>query len=596
MGLMNSIMKMWFMLSHSDRYAAMVLLFLMLIGMVLEVLGVGLIIPLITVLLQDDLAAQYPIVKPVTDYLGNPSQDKLIVYSMLFLLGVYTIKNLFLAILVWKQKKFAYSVRVYLGHKLFTNYLNQPYTFHLQHNSAQLIRNISGEVNMLINAGLNSTLIIVTEGLVLLGVLSLLISVEPMGAILVITIIGSTGIVFHQLTKSKITRWGKERQYHDGMLIQSLQQGLGGVKDVKIVGCEENFINEYDLQNKNSARIAQWEQVLQTVPRLWVEFTAVLALVMLVLSMYYNSGDSSGDVNIIPTLGLFAAAAFRLLPSLSRIISALHGVRFGLPVIDALEKDLKLSSPVKISHSTNQTNNFHEKIELDHICFAYPSAHKKSLVDISITIKYNESVGFIGTSGAGKSTLVDIILGLLIPDSGKVIVDKKNIGDNIRVWQNQIGYVPQSVYLTDNTLKQNVAFGVEESKIDEDAVWKALKSAQLEEFVLSQPEKLEVIVGERGVKLSGGQRQRIGIARALYRNPEILVLDEATSSLDMETEKGIMETIDALHGNKTIIIIAHRLSTIQRCDRVYKIEEGKVIAGGDANTVLSDTIMESVND
>ena len=279
----------------------------------------------------------------------------------------------------------------------------------------------------------------------------------------------------------------------------------------------------------------------------------------------------------MPILGLFAAAAFRLLPSLSRIISALHAFRFCLPAIKILEKDINLQAQAGILQTVEQPGDFCEKIELNNVDYIYPSASTKTLMDISIAVKHNESVGFIGTSGAGKSTLVDVILGLLTPSSGKVMVDKKDIKKNIRAWQNQIGYVPQSVYLTDSTLKKNVAFGIEDEKIDEDAVWRAIKSAQLEEFVTSQPEGLEVIVGERGVRLSGGQKQRIGIARALYHNPSLLVLDEATSSLDVKTEHGIMETINSLHGEKTLIIIAHRLSTVEHCDRLYRLENGRVV-------------------
>ncbi len=568
-------MKMWSMLSTSKQHAAVALLFLMIIGMVFETIGVGLIVPLIVVLLQEDIATKYPIIQPVIDFLGNPSQKMIIVYSMLFMLGVYTVKNLFLVALEWRKRHFAYTVRTYLSYKLFNIYLHQPYTFHLQHNSAQLIRNISGEVSMLISYGLNSVLTVFTEGLVLLGILGMLIVVEPVGAILVIGVVGFSSVGFHWLLRSRVVRWGKDRQYYDGMIIQHLQQGLGGVKDVKIFGREESFLNGFDFHNKKSSKIAQWEQTMQVMPRLWIELVAVVGLVILVLSVI-SKGDENAN-NIVPILGLFAAAAFRLLPSLSRIMSALHAFRFSMPVIETLYKDINLQLPVRKLQAVEHQDSFHEKIKLANVDYTYPSASTKTLIDISITVNHNESVGLIGTSGAGKSTLVDVILGLLTPDSGKVIVDKNDIANNIRDWQNQIGYVPQSVYLTDSTLKNNVAFGIVDNEIDEDAVWRAIQSAQLGEFVASQPEGLEVIVGERGVRLSGGQRQRIGIARALYHNPSIIVLDEATSSLDIKTEKGVMETINALHGRKTLIIIAHRISTVEHCDRLYRLESGRVV-------------------
>jgi ATP-binding cassette, subfamily B, bacterial PglK len=570
-----SVKKMWSILSHKDRIYALVLFVFMLIGMILEMLGIGLVIPLITVLMQEDLAIKYPVVQSLLNYFGNPNQATLITYSMIVLVGVYMIKNLFLAFLVWKQRYFSYRVRTDLGHRLFSNYLYQPYAFHLQHNSAQLIRNVSGEVSILISYGINSVLIIATEALIILGILGMLIAIEPAGALIIIITVGSFSLLFYWLLRSKVASWGKERQYHDGMLIQHLQQGLGGVKDTKVIGCEDSFVDGYDFHNKKSSKIAQWEQTLQALPRLWIELIAIIGLVILVVSL--NQGAGKDVSNILPVLGLFAAAAFRLMPSLSRVISSLHAFQFSQPVIDILEKEIKLEREVQAVQMLNQPGKFDGKIELKNIDFSYPASKKKILHDISIIINHNESVGFIGKSGSGKSTIVDIILGLLSPDSGEVIVDGSNIQDDINRWRGKIGYVPQSVFLTDGSLKSNVAFGLREEDINENAVWSAIKSAQLEEFVANQSEGLEAIIGERGVRLSGGQRQRIGIARALYHSPPVLVLDEATSSLDVKTERDFMKTIDTLHGERTLIIIAHRLSTIEHCDRVYRLEDGHIV-------------------
>lgn len=573
--MIQSFKKIWQILSSNDRSYAFILFIYMLIGMILEILGVGLVIPLIALLMQSDLVDKYPEVEPILNFFGNPSQTLLITYSMIGLVIVYFVKNLFLAFLVWKQKYFSYRVRTDLGHRLFSNYLYQPYAFHLDHNSAQLIRNISGEVSIFISYGVNSSLTIATELLVIFGILSMLIFIEPLGAIIVILSVAMFSMIFYWLIRLKIIKWGKERQYHDGMIIQSLQQGLGGVKDTKVIGCEESFIDGYDFNNKRSSKIAQWEQTLQSLPRLWIEQVSIIGLVILVLSL--NKSIGSNTTSILPILGLFGAAAFRLMPSLSRVISSVQAFQFSQPVINKLEEEIKLKGKVQTDIDSRKALKFKNIIKLKNINFTYPSSKKKILHDISITIKHNQSIGFVGKSGSGKSTIVDILLGLLIPDSGEVTVDEIDISDNIKGWRNQIGYVPQSVFLTDASLKNNIAFGDKDEDIDLKAVMSSIKSAQLEEFVDNQPEGLEVNIGERGVRLSGGQRQRIGIARALYRNPSVLILDEATSSLDLKTERNFMKTIDTLHGKRTIIIVAHRLSTIENCDRVYQLDNGHLI-------------------
>jgi ABC-type multidrug transport system fused ATPase/permease subunit len=351
-----------------------------------------------------------------------------------------------------------------------------------------------------------------------------------------------------------------------------------------MLGCEENFLKQYDIHNTKSAKIAQWQQTLQALPRLWLEVVAVSSIVALILSMIAQGRNMQ---SIIPVLALFGAAAFRLLPSLSRILTALSALRFSIPVINVLEKEIK----IKVKAIDVKENKIHHKffneITLNDVIYSYPNAQIRALNKLSVNIGCKESVGFVGASGAGKSTIIDIILGLLTPDYGHVSVDGIDIQKDLRGWQNQIGYVPQSVFLTDDTLRHNVAFGLKDGEIDDKAVWHAIKAAQLDEFVSSQVNGLETIVGERGVRLSGGQRQRIGIARSLYHDPDVLVLDEATSSLDVDTEREIMETINVLHGNKTLIIIAHRLSTVMDCDRIYRMENGKVIEEGAASFILN---------
>jgi ABC-type multidrug transport system fused ATPase/permease subunit len=580
---LSTAQKIWDLLTPVEQRNAVMLLGLMIIGMVLETLGVGLVIPALALLTQQDLAHNYPTLQPALQALGNPSQKTLVIGGMLVLVGVYLIKALFLAFLAWRQIHFAYGVQAQLSQRLFTVYLHQPYTFHLQRNSAQLIRNAVGEIGIFTYNGIMPGMLLLTESLVLLGLCSLLLVVEPLGALIVVSVLGTTAWGFYRLTRERITRWGQVRQHHEGLRIQHLQEGLGGAKDVKLLGREANFLEQYRVHNVQSARVGQLHATLQQLPRLWLELLAVSGLAILVISMLMQ--DRALEA-VLPTLGLFAAAAFRLIPSVNRMLSAAQSLRYSLPVIDTLHTELNLVTP-EMADTQKPVKPFHTALELSLVTYAYPNAAEPALKDISLTIQHGESIGFIGASGAGKSTLADILLGLLTPDSGEVRVNGRSIQENLRNWQDQIGYVPQSIFLTDDTLRRNVAFGLAEDQIDNGAVTRAIQAAQLEELVASLPDGLETLVGERGIRLSGGQRQRIGIARALYHDPAVLVLDEATSALDTATEEGVIQAVTALQNSKTIIIVAHRLSTVAHCDRLYLLKQGRVVAEGTLAEILA---------
>jgi len=574
--------KIWGLLTFAERRSAVMLLGLMFIGMILETLGVGLVIPAIALLTQNDFARNYPMFQPALQALGNPSQYSLVVDGMLILVGVYLIKTLFLALLAWRQMRFAFDVQAQLSQRLFTLYLRQPYTFHLQRNSAQLIRNVINEVSVFTFNAILPGMLLLTESLVLLGLCSLLLFIEPLGALIVASVLGAAAWGFHCLTRGRIARWGEARLHHEGLRIQHLQEGLSGAKDVKLLGRETEFLDQYRVHNVESARAGQLQLTLTQLPRLWLELLAVSGLAILVVSMLAQNRALEA---VLPALGLFTAAAFRLMPSVNRVLGAVQSLRYGMPVIDTLCTEFKLAVPeVAVTHRS--VTPFRATLELNRIIYAYPGVAEPALKDISLAIQRGESVGFIGASGAGKSTLVDILLGLLVPDTGEVWVDGNDIQKNLRNWQDQIGYVPQSIFLTDDTLRRNVAFGLSDKQINDAAVQRAIRAAQLEEFVGSLPDGLETLVGERGIRLSGGQRQRIGIARAIYHDPAVLVLDESTSSLDSVTERGVMQAITALQGSKTILIIAHRLSTVEHCNRLYRLQDGRVVEEGTPNTMV----------
>lgn len=572
---MSAARKIRDLLRPAERRGLLVLFGLTTVGMVLEALGIGLVIPAFALLTDANPAGRHPALAALLGRLGNPGQTELAIGGMVVLTGIYIIKTAYLAFLAWSGMRFVYGVQARLSQQLFETYLRQPYAFHLQRNSAQLIRNATKEVEMFAGV-LTDMLHLVGEGLVLLAIAALLVFVEPVGTMFVGLVLAAAAFGFHRITHRRVTGWGLTRQRHEGLRIQHLQQGLGGVKDVKLYGRDATFLAEYAEHNLACARVARKQQTLLQMPRLWMELLSVAGLSILVVTLVLQGRDMAA---IVPSLALFAAAAFRLMPLFNRALNGMQSLRFGLPVVDVLHAELALPSVAPVSRRAGR-RGFERDITLRGVGYTYPSAAGAALSAVDLTIRKNECVGFIGASGAGKSTLVDVILGLLTANEGAVLVDGRDIHEDLRGWQDQIGYVPQTIFLTDDSMRRNVAFGVPADEIDDEAVKKAIEAAQLGDFVASLPSGLETAVGERGVRLSGGQRQRIGIARALYHDPEVVVLDEATSALDTTTERGVMDAVAALQGRKTILIVAHRASTVERCDRLYRLEGGVLVSQG----------------
>ena len=578
---MTTVGKFWYLLSRPQRRRAGLLFALMLLGMVLETLGVGLIIPAIAFIADTDLASNFPAFTPVLDLLGRPAQSSLMFWGMVLLVVVFAVKTAFLSYLMWFQAQYTGDIQVDLSQRLFTGYLRQPYTFHLQRNSAELNRNISSEVSLFASS-IASALLIITEGLVVIGVVGLLVAVQPLGAVLVAVILGLALLVYQAFIRRRVARWGEARQVHETLRIQHLLQGLGAVKDLKVLGREREFLAQFHEHNAGSSYINRRQQTFLQLPRLWLEMLAVVGLATIVLVML---AQRAAPAAILPTIAVFAAAAFRVLPSATRMLSSVQNVRYCLPVLDVLVREFRMLQALELPRRGERLR-FERALVLDAVQFRYPATDAPAVRGVTIEVLRGSTVGFIGKTGAGKSTLVDVLLGLLEPTAGAVRVDGVDVRTNIRGWQDQIGYVPQTIYLTDDTLRRNVAFGLPSAEIDEAAAWRALEAAQMAEFVRELPEGLDTVVGERGVRLSGGQRQRVGIARALYHDPAVLVLDEATSSLDTVTERDLMAAIRELHGTKTIVIVAHRLTTVEHCDRVYRLERGLVVDQGTAPAVL----------
>ncbi|MDC0308937.1 ABC transporter ATP-binding protein/permease [bacterium] len=559
-------------LNRSQRKKLFFLGCLILIGMFAEIMGVGMIVPFFALILNDNILTEYPHLRSLNDYLGDPEQNNLIAFAILILVLVYVAKNSFLSFLAWRQTSFTFDIIQEFSNRLMRLYLFQPYSFHLNNNSSVLIRNVMQEVDLLATNVISPILILITECLVILGLLILLLYIEPVVVLGAGGMIGIAALIFLVLTKQHVGKWAKLRQHHARFRIQHFQQGIGGAKELKLFGREYGFLEKFNYHNKKWANTAKMHNILLLIPRLWIEVFAITSL--LVFAHFLLNKNIEQD-EIITKIGVFAAAVLRLLPSTNRVVGSLSSLRFGIPSIDVLNKEFKLPNSLSDTNNSHSISCF-KKIEIKSLFFKYPGSFKNVINDVSLAIKRGESIGLIGTTGSGKSTLIDLLLGLLSPDEGIINVDGVNIQKNIRSWQEKIGYVPQSIYLSDDTLRSNIAFGIRDDKVDDFLIKQAVNLAQLEEFVSALDEGLDTYVGEQGVRISGGQRQRIGIARALYHNPDILVLDEATSALDIKTESGVMEAVEALHGKKTIIIVAHRSTTLSHCDHIYRIDGGKI--------------------
>jgi ABC-type multidrug transport system fused ATPase/permease subunit len=546
---------------------------MMIFGTALETLSVGVILPAIALISDPDISHKYPQLQSIFSFFNLTEPREIIIWGAITLACIFIVKAIYLGSLLWYQVKFAFRLQASLSKRLFTIYLAQPYPFYLEKNSAELINNVTSEISLFTFQGILPMMTLILETFVLIGVGILLVTIEPLGAIIIVFLSGLIATTFYYVTRKKVTGWGLIRQENDAYRLQHLQQGLSAIKEVKLYGRQDSFIEKFAQHSEVSSRIGHLHNVMQQYPRQWLELLAVLSVISLILIMM---GQGKDAIEVIPVIGLFAMAAFRLMPSIVRILASMQSIRYGLTIIELLDKEIGLPSKPKQIISAKHKINFDRQIEFLGVCFSYPLTDSKVLDNVSMIIKKGTTVGIVGSSGAGKSTLIDILLGFFKPSSGEVTVDGNSIFHDLNGWQRKIGYVPQSIYLTDDSILNNVAFGLSDIEIDLEKIWNCLDAAQLSQFVKSLPDGLRTNVGERGVRLSGGQRQRIGIARALYNNPELLVFDESTNSLDSATAEEVMSAVNGLHGEKTILIISHQMELMTVCDEIYRVTKGRI--------------------
>jgi ABC-type multidrug transport system fused ATPase/permease subunit len=570
------------------------LLFLFLLTSFLEVVGIGMVGPFIALATNPGAIHQNPFLSTFYNRFHFASE-----LQFLFLIGLVVVIIFYVkAFLNFNAQKyifeFGFGQQGELSYRLMSSYLSAPYTFHLTRNSASVIQNIISETERFANGLMMPLLTSVSNGVIALALVGLLIRTNAMAVIIVSAVFLVAFAMLYGL-RHRLKRWGMDGSEARTEMIRTINHGLGGLKETKVLGCESHFEDQMQEQVQKFSTSAALATSFTNLPRFTVE--AFLITFLIIFTVLFISSEQGNPQNLNSVLGIFALASIRLLPAVSNILSSINGVRYNAFSLDQIYSDFreleeaskKQRFPVLLdrSNAVRKTMSFADEILLDSIFYRYPNAGKNSLEEISLTISKGQSIGFIGKSGAGKTTMVDVILGLLTPQSGDILVDGVSIYRNLRAWQNMIGYVPQSIFLIDDTLKRNIAFGVPDRLIDQNRLLQAVDAAQLSDLVKELAQGLDTNVGERGVLLSGGQRQRVGIARALYHEREILVFDEATAALDNETEALVTEAIKSLSGTKTMIIIAHRLSTIEHCDRIYMLEKGKVIKSGTYQEVVS---------
>ena len=578
------IKKLMVLLDKRQKRIMLLLVILMLIGAVLETAGVSLVIPVLNVVMDEHAVENKEYLRVVCDifHIGYEDTKSLMIVTMLALIGVFVIKNVFLFFQQKAQLKFVYTNQFATSRRMMINFMQRPYEYYLNADTSVIQRSITSDVNNMY--GLILALLQLFSEVIIFVCLAAVSLVADVWMTVTVTVLLVVVLgVIKYILKPIMKKAGEENQDFYSGLYKWIDQSVMGIKEIKVANKENYFINEYAKCGAGYVNAVQRYNLYNATPRLLIETVAIASMI---LYMMFRLLDGTAVAQIVPQVGALAVAAMRLIPCANRINNHLTSISYFEPffmgVSDNLQDEIRdenvnydLAAYQKKSHV--EKLEIKDKIELKDIVFQYPNTDVRIFDHADMEIPIGKSVGIVGTSGAGKTTVVDILLGLLRLQGGEILADGVEVRKHYHSWLKNIGYIPQSIFMVDSTIRKNVAFGYGDDEIDDDKVWRALKEAQLDEFVRGLPEGLDTGIGERGIRISGGQRQRIGIARALFEDPEVLVLDDATSALDNDTESSIMDSINRLHGKKTLIIIAHRLQTIEKCDMVYRVEHGKVM-------------------
>jgi ATP-binding cassette, subfamily B, bacterial PglK len=549
----------------------------------LEVAGIAAISPFLSLVTNPESIETNGVLRWLYRTFSFESTQSFVVFMGLVALALLVTSNLFALFMNWLLVRFAWFRNHSLSERLLAQYLGRPYTFFLERNTSEMGKNILAEVQQVVNGLLVPGMLTLANIIVVLFILIFLIILNPLRAIIVALALGSGYVLVYTLLQRRMARYGDESVQANKARFQLANEALGGVKEIKLLGRENVFLANFAKVSKLFSKRMAMAEVLSNSPR-YVLDTIAFGTILTIMIVLYTQDASQ----VIPVVGVYAFAGYRLMPALQQIYRHLTKARFHTSVLATVKRDLE--TIVVTFPDDVERLSFRDRLELSNISFKYPTARTALLNNLSLTIPRNTSVAFVGATGSGKTTIVDILLGLLPLDAGQLLVDGEPLTkETLRNWQANLGYVPQTIFLSDGTIAQNIAFGIAKEKIDMEAVIKAATIANLHDFVEGLPDGYTTIVGERGVRLSGGQRQRIGIARALYHDPRVLILDEATSALDTVTEEAVFQAIKNVMGKKTVIMIAHRISTVRECDTIFVLEKGRIVSQGSYGELLGSS-------
>ncbi len=555
----------------------------MLVQSALEMASIALILPVIDIAITPGRLEKYGPIADVLRMAGFSDPRAATIVLAAGLIALFIGKNLLLFFVLWTQNSVNQSLQYDFRTRLLSGYLRQPYARALRQNSAHVVRNLFNSSPAIFANGVMGLFVVILEVLIVAAIGTVLVLVEPVGTLICAGLVGAIAAGYLVFSRTRIVAWGRRSDNLNGRMMRTVNEALGTVKEIKLRRCEPYFVNAFLRDSMEAAAIRVRLSMNGVAPRPVGEIVLVIAVMAVISAMMTIETRTFGE--IVPVLTIFAAAGIRIMPSAARIVAGINNVREARGPLENVLRDYRAFPPAPAeagatAETARDGSRFRNAISFENLTFRYEEAAQDALSELSLTIRKGESVAFVGPTGAGKSTLVDVMMGLLAPTRGAVKADGRDIRDDLPAWQRGIGYVPQVIVLIDDTIRRNIAFGVSDDRIDDARVWHAAKVAQIEDFIRSLPDGLDTAVGERGARISGGQRQRIGIARALYHDPEILVMDEATSSLDVLTEHQFAQAIEAVRGEKTLIVIAHRLSTVRKCDRIFMLEGGKIVASG----------------
>ena len=582
--MLKILKKLNVLLDAKQKRTMVIMVIMMIIGAILEACSISLIIPVIEVVIDENAVEKYEIVRVLYNglHMQNLTQFALVIMSALIV--IFVVKNIYL---YWQQKfmyHFVYTNQFRTSERMMKNYLRKGYEFYLNADTAVIQRNITSDVNNMY-ALILSILQLVSESIVFVFLLGVLLLSDWMMTAMIAVLLIVTLWVIKSVIKPIMHKAGEDNQNYYSGLFKWISQTVQGIKEVKIAGKEQYFTDEYIKCGKGYVDAVQKYTLYNSIPRLLIETICIIGMVSYMMLLVATGRDFT---EMMPILSAFSVAAIRLMPCANRINNQLTSMAFYQPFFMSVRDNLQdeitgKNTDISFAKATDKKLQIHKNITMRDVTYHYPNSDVLIFDHADMEIPIGASVGIVGASGAGKTTVVDILLGLLEVQTGGVYADDVNIKDEYRSWLKNVGYIPQLIFMLDDTILKNVAFGVPEDEIDMDRVWEVLKEAQMDEFVRGLPEGLNTGIGERGIRISGGQRQRLGIARALYYDPEVLILDEATSALDNDTEAAIMDAINSLQGRKTLVIIAHRLQTIEKCDMIYRVEGGKAVIERDKN-------------